>query len=155
MRTDARLILADTPASLYDPTPMYPGSAAGLLGSVNSEFFLPLDPHCGLVLFPNPETLDQVRDFAYEVRKLNDDAILERVGPLEGRWAVREVDATMAIDLNLRGYCHAQRFVFGHQKAVTDTHAAAKANPVLETITRVLTDGLQNHSTEAQRALRA
>ena len=130
VRTDARLILADTPASVYDPTPMYPGSAAGLLGSPNAEFFVPLDPHCGLVLFPNPETLGRVRDFAEEVRKLDDDAILSKAGPLEGRWAELDVDTGMVTDLNLRGYCHAQHFVFGHQQAVTDTHAAAKAAPM-------------------------
>ena len=49
---------------------------------------------------------------------------------LEGRWAELEVDTGIVTDLNLRGYCHAQRFVFGYRQAVTDTHAAAKAAPM-------------------------
>jgi hypothetical protein len=129
-RTSQRFVLGDTPVSLFDPTPAYEGSGAGVLSSENVELFIPLDPRFGIAARPNPATLDALRDFAYGIRDMSDDEIIAAAQPLQGRWTDVEIDAAAAANLNLRTYCHAQRFIYGSQGSVTAVRAFARAHPV-------------------------
>jgi hypothetical protein len=129
-RTTTPFVLGDTPISLFDPTPPYEGSAAGVLSSENVELFIPLDPTFGIATRPNPDTLNAVREFAYRIRDMSDDEIVAAAQPLQGRWTDVEIGAAAAANLNLRTYCHAQRFIYGSQTSVTETRLYARAHPV-------------------------
>lgn len=52
----------------------------------------------------------------------------EAVDECEGPWAEGVATAEFARELNLRSYAHAERFVFGFQRAVQDVHAARRAH---------------------------
>ncbi len=47
---------------------------------------------------------------------------------LEGRWGLGDARDELVWELNLRTYAHAQRYVYGEQKAVCDAHAFARRN---------------------------
>ena len=51
------------------------------------------------------------------------------VAQREGRIGEVLVGDPKVEEFNFRTYAHAQRYIFGTQKAVCDTHSAAKANP--------------------------
>jgi hypothetical protein len=125
---DGEFVLADTPASQFDPTPMFPGGGVGLMSSPNAQLFLPLDPQLGVLVEPKRETFEFIRDHDDELLKMTEDERAAAFGALEGGWAEGVPTREFVEELNLRSYAHAQRFVFGSQKAVCDTHAAAKRN---------------------------
>jgi hypothetical protein len=124
-------IVGDTPVSVFDPTPKYPGSGAGVMSSPNSQLFAPLDPKLGLVVRPNPERMEELYDAAEKLGKprVTDDVAARVVGELEGTVAEAMVTERVINDLNLRTYANAQRYVYGSQRAVTDTRRRAKARP--------------------------
>ena len=123
-------VLGDTPVSLWDPTPPYPGSGAGVLSSPKVEMFIPLDPSFGIWARPNPEHLEAIRDLMEDLPQLSDEKQAEAIGPLEGGWAESHATEDDVNELNLRTYTHAQRYVFGSQEAVCRTHRFAHRNPV-------------------------
>lgn len=122
-------ILGDTPVSVFDPTPKYPGSAAGVLSSPNAELFVALDPYLGLVTRPNSDRLAAIWDAANRMAQMSDAESSALVAGLEGTVAEAIVTGRAVADLNLRTYAHAQRYVYGSQQAVSDTRRAAKAKP--------------------------
>jgi hypothetical protein len=125
---EAEFILADTPSSQYDPTPMFPGGGVGLMSSPNAQQFLPLGPKLGVLVEPRRETFEFIRDHDDELREMGEEEGAAAVASLEGEWAEGVPTREFVEELNLRSYAHAQRFIFGSQKAVCDTHAAAKRN---------------------------
>jgi len=122
-------ILSDTPISVIDPTPKYPGSGAGVMSSSNAQLFAPLDPKLGLVTRPNPEKMDAIWDAADKLARMSDAESAAVVAKLEGTVAEAIVVDRVVDDLNLRTYANAQRYVYGAQHAVTDTRRAAKSRP--------------------------
>jgi hypothetical protein len=122
-------VLGDTPVSVYDPTPKFPGSAAGPLSSENVEVFLPLAPTYGILAEPNPETLRAVRDTVERLSSMTAEQRADAFSGLEGRWAVADGLDEFVYELNLRTYTHAQRFIYGTQEAVCDVHRFARRNP--------------------------
>jgi uncharacterized protein DUF4238 len=122
-------VLGDTPVSVYDPTPKFPGSGAGPLSSENVQMFLPLAPTYGILAQPNPATLDSIRDVVERLPEMNEDERAGAFDPLEGGWAVADATDDFVGELNLRTYMHAQRFIFGTQETVCGTQAFARRNP--------------------------
>jgi hypothetical protein len=130
LRADGReLILGDTPVSVHDPTPPYPGSAAGVLSSPNAQLFLPLDPTFGVQGRPDPSKLTSLYDAAQALHDLSEEEQAQMMGPLEGSWAEDRATPDFVDELNLRTYTHAQRYIYGSQQAVCDAHRYARANP--------------------------
>jgi hypothetical protein len=121
-------IVGDTPVSVFDPTPKFPGSAGGPLSSPNSELFMPFDPRLGLLMKPNPEKMTATWDAVDALVPMTDEERLAYVAEREGVVAEAIIEEADAEELNLRTYAHAQRFVYGSQHAVCDTHRTAKAN---------------------------
>jgi Protein of unknown function (DUF4238) len=124
----AEFILADTPSSQYDPTPMFPGGGVGLMSSPNAQLLLPLGPKLGVLVEPKRETFEFIRDHDADLREMGEEERAAAFTSLEGEWAEGVPTREFVEELNLRSYAHAQRFIFGSQKAVCDTHAAAKRN---------------------------
>lgn len=125
---EGEFVLADTPASQFDPSPMFPGGGVGLMSSPLAQLFLPLGPKLGILVEPRHETFEFIRDHDEELMKMSEDERAEAFAALEGDWANGVPTREFVDELNLRSYAHAQRFIFGSQKAVCDTHAAAKRN---------------------------
>jgi hypothetical protein len=124
-------VIADNPVSLYDPAPVIPGGGVGLLSSPVTEIFLPVSPRCGLVLAPNEE----VWNWAYasngveRLRALStDDERWDEVRDREGRWAEIPASDEMVLDLNLRSYAHADRYLFGSQRTLQDLRTARRSH---------------------------
>jgi uncharacterized protein DUF4238 len=135
VRTDgATFVLGDTPVSLYDPTPPYPGSAAGLLSSPDVETFIPLDPTFGILAKPPEdrsalfEAAERAADAAREDR--SEERRAKIMAGFEGGWAERTATDELVDELNLRTYTHAQRFIFGSQQAASRTQRHARKNPL-------------------------
>lgn len=125
---DGEFILADTPASQYDPAPIFPGGGVGLMSSPDAQLFLPLGPKLGVLVEPKRETFEFIRDHGEELREMSEEERAAAFDALEGGWAEGVPTREFVEELNLRSYAHAQRFIFGSQKAACDTHAAAKRN---------------------------
>ena len=129
VRSDGpHFILGDTPVSVYDPKPKFPGSGAGPLSSPNVEVFLPLAPSYGLLAQPNPATRDRLLDVVEDLPRMDDDARAAAMDPLEGRWAVSEAREEHVAEMNLRTYAHAQTYIYGDQTSVCGTRAFARRN---------------------------
>jgi hypothetical protein len=58
------------------------------------------------------------------LHEMTNEERAEAVDEREGPWAEGVATAEFARELNLRSYAHAERFVFGFQRAVQDVHAA-------------------------------
>lgn len=97
-------VTSDCGLSMYDPTPRFPWSGNGWVGSPNSQTAIPLDPRRCLPVTPG------------------------RHGPTERldqrRAAKPEVDA-----VNLRTYGFASQYVFSHSQQVTELRALVKRRP--------------------------
>jgi hypothetical protein len=129
VRTDSEpFILADTPVSLYDPTPFIPGGGSGILSSPNVQVFLPLDPSLGILLGPSPELIAFFHANQAWLAEASEEERSAAFGGYEGSWAEGIARDEFVRELNLRSYAHAQRYVYGSQGAVCGVHAAAKAN---------------------------
>jgi hypothetical protein len=125
---DVEFILGDTPVSRYDPTPPYPGSAPGIMSSPNAQMFIPLDPSFGILAQPHPDKIKTLWDLTHKLPKLTDEERVELLSGHEGGWAEAVPHQAFAHELNLRTYAHAQRYVFGSQQAVCESHRHAKDN---------------------------
>jgi hypothetical protein len=98
-------VTSDCGLSMYDPTPRFPWSGNGWVGSPNSQTAIPLDSRRCMLVTPG------------------------RHGPTERldqrRAAKPEVDA-----VNLRTYGFASQYIFSHsQQVATDLRALAKRRP--------------------------
>jgi hypothetical protein len=121
-------IVGDTPVSVFDPTPKFPGSAGGPLSSPNSELFMPLDPRLGFLMKPNPDKMTSTWDAVEALVPMNELERAAHVAEHEGVVGEAIIYDAYVEELNLRTYAHAQRFVYGSQQAVCNTHRTAKAN---------------------------
>lgn len=122
-------ILGDTPVSVFDPTPKYPGSAAGVFSSPNAELFIPLDPHLGLLTRPSSDRIAAIWDASEKMARMSEPERSALVAQHEGTVSEAIVIDRVVGGLNLRTYAHAQRYVYGSQENVTRTRRAAKNNP--------------------------
>lgn len=122
----AEFILADTPVALYDPRPIGPSGAFGLLSSPRAETLLPLDPSYSLLVVATPDVYRFVMDNQERLRKIDHEAWTEVLAERDVGWAEAEADLDTMREMNLRSYAHAQRYVFGSQRAVTSVRADAR-----------------------------
>lgn len=104
---DCGFVTSDCALAMYDPTPLYPWNASGLMTSPNAQTTFPLDPgHC-LLLRPG----------------VHGDVPTTAVTPLE-------IDASTVEELNLRIYGFATRYIFAaNQPTATSVRASAKSDP--------------------------
>jgi hypothetical protein len=121
-------IIGDNPVSLYDPNPVIPGGGIGLMSSPWTQTFLPLGPRRGLLLTPNEKVWSWWRANGERFKELTNDARWDEVLDREGIWAEGVPTEAFALDLNLRTYAHADRFVFGSQKAVQVVRSARRSH---------------------------
>ena len=117
-------VIGDNPVSLYDPRPLFPGGGVGLMSSPLTETFLPLAPRLALLLRPTRNAWTWFRERGECFQDLKADERWDEVIDLEGPWAEGVPTETFALDLNLRSYAQADRFVFGSQKALQDLRSA-------------------------------
>lgn len=122
-------MLGDTPVSVYDRTPKFPGSGAGPLSSEDVETFLPLAPSYGVLAKPNPDSINALWTLVEQLPSMTLDEQADAFAPLEGTWGVLEATDGLVDELNLRTYAHAQRFIFGSQEAVSNARTYARRNP--------------------------
>lgn len=116
-------VIGDTPVSLYDPKPAFPGGGAGLLSSPLVQVFLPLAPHIGLLAEASEEMWLWARDHLEALYQMSPDDRIAAVAEHEGGWGEGQPTAEFAQDLNLRSYAACDRYIFGSQKAVQDVRA--------------------------------
>lgn len=129
VRTDGHaFVLGDTPVSVYDRTPKFPGSGAGPLSSENVETFVPLAPGYGVLARPNPRSLDALWTLVDKLPSMTLEERADALASQEGTWSVLEATDGLVDELNLRTYAHAQRFIFGSQEAVTASRSYARRN---------------------------
>jgi hypothetical protein len=124
------LVIADNPVSLYDPAPVMPGGGVGVLSSPETEIFLPIGPRRGLLLTPNEEVWNWWRSGGAEVlhEVSTDDERWDEVREREGRWAEIPANEKIVLDLNLRSYAHADRYLFGSQRTLQDLRTARRSH---------------------------
>jgi Protein of unknown function (DUF4238) len=123
-------VIGDTPVSLYDPAPVIPGGGVGVLSSPETEIFLPIGLRRGLLLIPNEEVWNWSRSGGVEVLQelSSDDERWGEVREREGRWGEIAATEEIALDLNLRSYAHADRFLFGSQRTLQDLRTARRSH---------------------------
>lgn len=125
--TNPKFIIADTPVSIYDATPAFPGRGSGILSSPNAQMFLPLGPEVGLLLEANEEVWDWMRENGEAFRdEMTDEERMQQIGELEGGWGQGTPTANFTLDLNLRSYAHGDRYVFGRQQDVQNLRTARR-----------------------------
>jgi Protein of unknown function (DUF4238) len=128
-------ILADNPVSLVDPTPAFPGGGQGLLSSPLAQAFMPLAPRVGLVMESSEKLWDWARANLERFREMTDEERIEVADEREGGWGEGQPTREFALDLNLRSYAAAERFIFGSQEAVTAVHRLRRTHaPRLATV---------------------
>jgi hypothetical protein len=120
-------IVGDTPVSLYDPAPMFPGGGAGLLSSPDAQVFIPIGPHLGLLLQSNRDVWAWARENLEALREMTNEARAEAVNDVEGTWSEGVATSEFVRELNLRTYANAERYIFGSQKAAQDVHAMRRS----------------------------
>jgi hypothetical protein len=91
---------------------------------------MPLDPRLGLLTKPNPNKMTSTWDAVEAIVPMTEEERAAYVTEREGIIAEAIIDDAYAEELNLRTYAQSQRFVYGSQKIVCDTHRAAKADRV-------------------------
>jgi len=121
-------VIGDTPVSLYDPKPAFPGGGLGLLSSPLVQVFLPLAPRLGLLAEANEETWIWARDNLEALYEMTPEDRVATVAEHEGGWDEGKPTVDFAQDLNLRSYAASDRYIFGSQKAVQDTHALRRTH---------------------------
>lgn len=98
--TNARLVLGDDPAVLFDPTPKLPGAGNGPLSSDQSETVLPVSPTAALILFPGGGVMTERTMTLQQVKEINLRSVAWATGALYGQTrqdllAVRRLAARM------------------------------------------------------------
>ena len=121
-------IIADTPVSLYDAAPAIPGGGVGFLSSPNTQTFVPLGPSFGLLLEANADVFGWTYENLDRLHEMSDEDRVKAVKDREGGWAESEATSALGLELNLRSYANAERFIFGSQKAASDIQAARRSH---------------------------
>lgn len=124
--TRPQFVIGDTPVSIFDPTPVFPGGGSGVLSSPNAQTFLPLAPDTGLLLQASERVWNWMRENGEAFREMTDKERVDQIGDREGGWGQDTAIPSFALDLNLRTYAHADRFVFGHQRDLQEMRTARR-----------------------------
>jgi hypothetical protein len=82
--TEPEFVIGDTPVSLYDPQPVFPGGGVGLLSSPLVQVFLPLAPRVGLLAEANKEKWVWARDNLEALYEMTPEDRVAAVGEQEG-----------------------------------------------------------------------
>jgi hypothetical protein len=130
---EPEFVIADNPVSLYDPHPVFPGGGVGLLSSPAVEIFLPIGPRRGVLVTPNESVWNWAwaGDGVERLRELSTDTERwDEVQDREGPWAEMTGAEEFVLDMNLRTYSHADRFMFGSQHSLQDLRAARRVHGV-------------------------